>query len=61
MPSPQAPPKPDLVAMYWRRYQRVVRLQREHYHTLNDSGRRLLARARTVTFCDFDDVRGAAQ
>ena len=52
----EAPPRNDL-AMYWRRFQRVLRLQRDHHDNLSDSGRRFMERVCTVTFSDWCDVR----
>lgn len=57
MRSPQAPPKTDLLAMYWRRHQRILRLQRDHHDELSPSGRRFMERVAVVTFSDWCDVR----
>ncbi len=43
----------------WQRYQRVLRLQREH-DDLNARGVRLLERVRVVMFDDWCDVRQEA-
>ncbi len=46
--------------LFWRRYERIVRLQRDHHDHLSASGRRFMARVRGVTFSDWADVRREA-
>ena len=47
----------ETLAAYWRRYQRILRLQRKHHDNLSTSGRRFMERVRTVAFDDFVDVQ----
>lgn len=41
---------------FWKRHQRILRLQREHSHELNEEGRRLLERCVISTFDAWRDV-----
>ena len=47
----------SLLDMYWRRFQRILRLVRNHHDGLNAGGVRLLERVRVVTFDDYADVQ----
>ncbi len=46
-----------LLDIYWRRFQRILRLVRKHHGKLNVGGVRLLERVRVITFDDYVDIQ----